>query len=96
MSNNYKAEFPDFGELDVVLPTGFVDTSEWNDVCPSFTLYHESTSDVRMKLSVDYADKSLSELPDTWKRFYLFDSLDEQLFCTDNWAEMAIIINFLR
>lgn len=94
--SNYKVEFPDFGELDVVVPTGFVDTSEWNDACPSFALYHEGTSDVRLKLSIDYADKSLSDLPDTWKRFYLFDGADEQLLCTDDWVEMSATIEQLR
>lgn len=33
---DYRAEFPDFGDLDVTLPPGFDNCSDLHEACPSF------------------------------------------------------------
>lgn len=58
----YKNHFPDFGDIDVPIPKTFVDHSWCNDACPSFA---ETQPDgTLLKIWVDYADKSKSELKD--------------------------------
>lgn len=64
----YLREFPDFGELDVTLPAGFTDESWHNDAMPSFA--KELPNGYFLKLWVDYADQSKSEVPMT-SRFSL-------------------------
>jgi len=57
----YQREFPDFGELDVALPPGFTDESWHNDAMPSFA--KELPNGYFLKLWIDYADQSKSEVP---------------------------------
>lgn len=64
----YLREFPDFGVLDVRLPPGFADESWHNDAMPSFA--KELPNGYFLKLWVDYADQSMSEVPMT-SRFSL-------------------------
>ena len=58
---NYREEFPEFGELDVVLPDGFVDVSWHNDAMPSFERRLPDGSTV--KIWVDYADRGVGDFP---------------------------------
>lgn len=72
---NYREEFPEFGELDVELPEGFVDASWKNDAMPCFTYTHDDGSVLR--LWVDYADIKLSEI--RRERFCLQHFEDEDM-----------------
>lgn len=64
----YLREFPDYGVLDVTLPLGFTDESWHNDAMPSFA--KELPNGYFLKLWIDYADQSKSEVPMT-SRFSL-------------------------
>jgi len=64
----YQREFPDYGELDIALPPGFTDESWHNDAMPSFA--KELPNGYFLKLWIDYADQSKSEVPMT-SRFSL-------------------------
>lgn len=86
----YRKEFPDFGELDVVLPIGFIDESWHNNACPSFRRGN-------YVLYVDYADKSKSDFPEVeapdYHRFMLAicnedNSETQDLIATNDWDEI--------
>lgn len=64
---DYRAEFPDFGELDVQLPNGFVDVSWHNEPAPSFGKLFETGAYLR--IVVDYADPAKRETP-SLERFH--------------------------
>lgn len=83
----YRKEFPDFGELDVTIPVGFIDQSWHNDACPRFERGH-------YQLHIDYADRTLTEFPDGGLRFMLCvahednPSHSETLIDTDDWSKV--------
>lgn len=57
----YRTEFPDFGELDIVLPPGFSDTSNRVDPTPSFIKVLSPQGIVpvtELMLLIDHADPS--------------------------------------
>ncbi len=93
----YQRTFPDFGELDVPVPAGFVDSSCVDDGMPSFT-----NELLRLLLMIDYADPAQrlgSEAP----RFAVFDvdelkrlSASAFLFESDNYDEVVRFIDQLR
>lgn len=74
---SYRTEFPDYGELDFTLPTGFVDRSWHNDACPAWE--HDG---LRLRIMADYRDQSLSEVnpspSDTPYHRFLVDRLDAE------------------
>lgn len=92
--NDYREAFPDFGELDVVLPPGFVDGSFRQDSCPTFI-----NEEAGLFLFVDYANPDDREVPDL-QRFSLVqgtphpvhglqrDNQNIDLISTDDWAEV--------
>ncbi len=84
---NYKIEFPDFGALDVALPAGAEDISWKNEACPCFSIG-------TFFVYVDYADPALREFPES-ARFsaHTEDAADdEDVFSTDDWAQLLIHI----
>lgn len=98
----YTREFPDFGFLDVAIPTGFEDVSWHNDICPCFV---DETRE--MFLWVDYANTRLREYPSSEHRFAIekgepdeenglqhADNLCKQiLLLTNDWSE---VVEFLE
>lgn len=61
----YRTEFPDFGELDVLLPAGFTDASNRNDMCPTFEIQTDADGELGyagLTLYIDYADPEKREL----------------------------------
>lgn len=95
---NYREAFPDFGELDVVLPPGFVDCSFRNDSCPAFV-----DEERGLFLFVDYADPDRREVPDL-SRFSLVEGTrhpihglqrtaqDVDVVSTDDWDEVLAVL----
>lgn len=79
--NHYQEAFPDFPDLDIRIPAGFVDSSWHNDISPSFTKRLENNC--VLQLFVDYPEKSMSEFSfqsdAEWKRFRLYFSCDDDL-----------------
>ena len=95
----YKTEFPDFGELDVAVPSDFEDTSWHNDVCPSFR-----SSSRGFLLYIDYADEEKREFPEDKARFTVERMIGDTftpdnsnvttLLFTDDWNAVLALINF--
>ena len=81
-------EFPDFDVTTLpTIPVGFVDSSWHNDACPSFTKGD-------LHLFVDYADKTLSEWPDS-PRYSLLRNVGSnatELCHSDNWSDILAAI----
>lgn len=50
----YIIEFPNFGDLDVQLPDGFIDVSDKSYYCPGFT--KECESGLTLSIMIDCAD----------------------------------------
>lgn len=83
---DYRKEFPDFGELDIELPEGFVDRSWHNDAMPCFL-----NKELGLELWVDYADPELSELgrekeTGRYPRFIVADLDGNTLASCETWA----------
>lgn len=57
----FQTIFPKFGDLDIVLPGGFVDDTSTTDAMPMFSFQLADGNTLR--LSIDFADKSLSQTP---------------------------------
>lgn len=84
----YQTEFPDFDPATMpAIPAGFDDVSWHNDACPSFQ--NEASG---LIIFIDYADKSLSELPSV-PRFSLSEIDPEEegdtgIAASDDWSEI--------
>lgn len=91
-SRSYQSEFPDFGQLDVELPSGFSDVSWHHDAMPSFQKKLPNNDTVL--LLIDYQDVAKRE-NSGFDRFIglLYSSAHgEQLrkrFSTNDWAAMV-------
>ncbi len=85
---SYQKEFPDFDPATMpAIPRGFDDVSWHNDACPSFQ--NEASG---LIIFIDYADKSLSELPSV-PRFSLSEIDPEEegdtgIAASDDWSEI--------
>jgi hypothetical protein len=92
-SPQYLVEFPDFGELDVVLPKGFEDQSHHDSSCPCFALAGPDTDDTGiflLTISVDYADPA-QRRADDGARFAVYHGeihSSNQALLTEDWAEV--------
>lgn len=96
---SYKEAFPDFGEMDVEIPAGFVDASYRNDSCPAFL-----NEEAGLFLFVDYANPDDREHPDL-SRFSLVqgtphatyglqrDENNVDLISTDDWSEVLATLD---
>jgi len=87
---NYKAEFPDFGEMDVKIPDWLEDCSWHNDACPSFC-----NEELDIHLFVDYADPALREMALVEDGRFCVSLLSEigccscePLLITDDWEKV--------
>lgn len=94
----YQDVFPRFGELDVVLPDGFVDDSSAKNAMPTFEMKLGNGNILR--LWIDFADKAQSKFPNE-KRFCLtvYDAKHKRLhddIRSDRWIETIIIIKGLQ
>lgn len=91
---HYRIEFPDFGELDVQLPEGFVDSSWHNDAMPSFE--KQLPCGNTMRLWIDYVDLAKSEIKVERFVLCLYDSdhntINPAMFLTDSYASMERFI----
>lgn len=85
----YRAEFPRFGVLDVVVPEGWIDESWHDEACPSFTRG-------RLRIWIDFANPEDREAGGL-TRFCLMredgpgagtTELDRMLCSTNDWAEV--------
>ena len=87
----YKAEFPDYGEMDVKIPDWLEDCSWHNDACPSFC-----NEELDIHVFVDYADPELSEMALIASGRFCVNTLSdiggEPLLITDDWGE---VLDFL-
>lgn len=98
MTQRFKQEFPDFGEMDVEIPSDFEDQSWHNESCPCF---HSETA--QAFLWVDYEDPARREYEGALG-FTLSVSIDgqvpddarEPLCSTDDWAAMLKAIDARR
>jgi hypothetical protein len=63
----WKQEFPEFGEMDVVIPEGFEDASWRNEPCPCFV-----NSALDACLYVEFRNPEAREFPEV-KRFMLIE-----------------------
>jgi hypothetical protein len=82
--SNYRELFPDFGEVDVELPDGFVDASCEHEGCPSFQ--HAGSG---LRIYVDYRDPTKRDNPGTGGRFLLQRLFDgEIILATDDWESV--------
>ena len=98
MTQRFKQEFSDFGEMDVEIPSDFEDQSWHNESCPCF---HSETA--QAFLWVDYEDPARREYEGAL-RFTLSVSIDgqvpddarEPLCSTDDWAAMLKAIDARR
>lgn len=97
--NQYKSEFPDFGEMDVAIPPGFVDTSWHNDTMPSFQ--KEQSDGSFLTLWVDYADPEKCEMNRTESPRFTITHEDHNhngigtLLETDNYDEVLAKLDSL-
>ena len=81
---DYRTEFPDFGELDVTLPTGFEDCSDHHEACPSFQRPH-----LGLRIYVGYRDPRMREFPQNDERFSVWHYVaGKKLLSTDEWSEV--------
>lgn len=85
MKPHYQAEFPDYPELDVWLPPGYVDTSWHNDTCPSFE--RTFAGGLIARILIDYPDNDEREEPDN-PRFVAWGP-PRPMLVTDDWAEVV-------
>lgn len=93
---NYQDQFPDF-ELDVAIPSGFVDTSFRNDICPSWT-----DAETGLQLFVDFKEPLDREFPES-PRFTLHraDIVDGKtsltdIILTESWSDVLKAIDAQR
>ena len=88
MGTRASTEFPDFPDLDIVLPHGFADRSWHNDLCPFYA--HKNGE---IGLFVDHPDRAEREIPNS-ARFVLVRMKNgqhvdaEHLLATDDYAEI--------
>jgi len=93
LTPQYQIEFPDFGELDVVLPEGFEDQSHHDSSCPCFALAGPDTDETGvflLTISVDYANQERRRADDG-ARFAVYHGeihSSNQALLTDDWAEV--------
>lgn len=97
----YRTEFPDFGELDVVIPAGFEDTSWHNDACPSFTKTFMDTDgfvSMYLRIWVDYKDSDKRQTPKGSSRFVLevLSADYEHIECSEASDDWRDIVEALR
>lgn len=92
----WQTEFPDYPAADMPpIPSGFVDTSWRNDLCPSFV-----SERLRLRLWVDYADPAARECGEESPRFGLQETDedggpidDSVLYDGDDWATVLSTID---
>lgn len=90
----YRTEFPDFGDLDVTLPEGFVDASDSQDMCPKFEIQRDidmETGYASLTVFIDYADPEQRELGEVLR--FTATTGDTSMgsteyFTTSEWPEM--------
>jgi hypothetical protein len=84
----YKQEFPRFGELDVKLPEGFEDSSDSDDVCPSFM--RELSDSKYIVIFVDFKDPAERELQCAGRFHARYEGQYDLIanFETNNWEDM--------
>jgi hypothetical protein len=88
MMQNFRKDFPLFGELDVELPPGFVDDSDEHEACPSF-----KNSAINIRIYVNYGERSLWEFPETMARFRVQGlGVNDTLLLTDDWDEVLELL----
>jgi hypothetical protein len=98
MTGTYKTEFPDFGELDVVIPEGFHDRSWHNDTQPCFGRKRWPQGDY-VYIWVDYADEGRREIPGH-PRFHVQLSNPDtgeatDVLATDDWTKAGACVGDL-
>lgn len=102
MADNYRTAFPDYGELDVTLPEGFVDASWHNDVCPCFEIQTDAdaqTGHAGLTLFIDYADPAKRELGEVLRFSATLGDPHmggTKWFTTSDWDEMLAWIEANR
>jgi len=94
----YMTEFPKFGELDLVLPEGFIDESSNERAMPTFV--YELGNGNLLRLWIDYKDKALSKFPNQERFCLSVYSKDKKRLHddirNDNWLQTQIIIRGLQ
>lgn len=88
MTAYYRKDFPEFGALDVELPSGFVDCSCDYEACPSF-----ENPALGLRIYVNYTDRALWEAPETVARFMIWRlASGTTLLATDDWNEVLTLV----
>lgn len=98
MAGDYRTEFPDFGTMDVEVPSDFSDVSWGNESCPCF-----QSQAAQAFLWIDYQDRARRE-HEGMPRFTLTVLEDgqhpvdarEPLCATDDWAIMMQAVDARR
>ena len=88
---SYRTEFPDF-VLDVTIPTGFIDVSWHNDVCPSF---EKDDGTFQTRVWIDYKNavsRESSSNPRFSISMYENGDFVNDMMVTDDWNEIVAML----
>lgn len=88
----YRIEFPDFGLMDVEIPSGFIDNSWHNDAMPCFT--KDAGKGRLINLWVDYLNPDYREFSNQ-PRFWVQVSEDEEIIEMHKSDDYAYILKLI-